>query len=105
MFNSTGNYMRQFSCDPFHYRFAYIDSPKLWSYEIFEEKGLKVRTRKVSPLSRNKDLVMVFCTVNNKDQLDFIACMRELKRQMILLADEEYIQSCESLKKRCIMKS
>ena len=105
MFNSTGNYMRQFSCDPFHYRFAYVDSKKLWSYEIFEDNSLKVHIRRISPLSRDNELVMVFCRVKNKDQLAFIRCMRELKRQMILMADERYVSACDSIKKKCLFKT
>lgn len=105
MFNSTGNYMRQFSCDPFHYRFAYVDSKKLWSYEIFKECGLDVHIRKTAPLSRSDELVMVFCSVKNKDQVTFIKCMRELKRQMILIADEDYVKACDKIKKRCIIST
>ena len=105
IFNTSGNYMRMFSYDPFHYHFAYLDDVKLWSKEIFNENGTCVKIRRTKNLRSNKDLKMVFASVKTADQLKFIRCMRELKTQMILAGSKDYLDICNDFKQKCIMRT
>ena len=105
IFNTSGNYMRMFSYDPFHYHFAYVDDVKLWSREIFNENGTPVKIRRIKKLKSNNDLKIVFASVKITEQLDFIRAMRELKTQMILAGSKDYLDVCDNFRKKCIMKA
>lgn len=105
IFNTSGNYMRMFSYDPFHYHFAYVDDVKLWSKEIFNENGTHVKIRRTKNLKSSNDLKMVFASVKITEQLDFIRAMRELKTQMILAGSKDYLDVCDNFRQKCIMRA
>ncbi len=105
IFNTSGNYMRMFSYDPFHYHFAYVDDAKLWSKEIFDENKSHVRIRRTKKLRSTNELLMVFVSVKTTEQLDFIRAMRELKTQMILAGSKDYLAICDNFRQKCIMRA
>lgn len=75
----------------------YIDTPSLLSFDIFERNGIRPWGIKITD-NPSLPYVGVLCKIRKKRLVDFLHCMDELRKLVLMCGHNDYDEFC----KQCI---
>lgn len=96
--NSECNYIKLHNPIPWRETYIYLDLPRYQADKIFVKNKIKVNFKSEFIRPNDKYLIVV-CTFAKKDHDKFIEAMEELKRNMLLMSNTDYLDGCAEVQR------
>ena len=91
------NYLKVLSQSFFSKKYIYIDKLDYLADKIFTKHNIRVKFDGTYADTKGTDYCVVFCKVPKKHESQFINCMIELQRNMLLTGHTDYVDFCTKL--------
>lgn len=79
---------------PWRCEYAYIDSQSHRADRLFIRSEIPVRFRRKEMRHADSDYVVVFCRFKSTYEPEFLACMADLEKAMVLEGNSGYRDAC-----------
>lgn len=77
------------------YEYMYLDIPQFISKQMFKDAKLRVEFNKNQFKRKGTEYRIIFCTIRKKDEQKFIEIMDELKKKILIMGHNDYLDVCE----------
>ncbi|MCI8467927.1 MAG: hypothetical protein HFJ75_00215 [Eggerthellaceae bacterium] len=82
---------------PGRMEYLYVDTPGYRADRIFIQHQIPVRFRRGECVKDGYEYVVVFCHFPKKREADFLTCMAQLERALLLEGHSDYRTACDEL--------